>query len=289
MFKERAFHGVLALILTSLLWGSSFPVIKLVVSEVSSYTYTWFRSFLAILILLPYVVFVYFKKNLDKKVVEGGLLAGLAYALGLWLQGWGTSYTTASNSAFITGLNVIFVHVYVALTLRKYDFKLALALTLSLTGLYFLTSPVAGVNIGDILVLLGAVMWAAQIIIVDKFSKGDPFVFTFFEMIPALSFSILDFISNKFTCPPLGVILKLLYLALFCSVFAYALQVYGQRYISPAIASIILLMEPVFATIFAYALLSERLSLLQTLGAGMMISAMLMSSLSKVSYKQNKV
>ena len=93
MFKGKVFQGILALILTSLLWGTSFPMIKLIVSEISSFTYTWFRSLLAILILSPYVVFMFFKKNLDRKTVRGGLFAGLAYALGLWLQGWGTSYT----------------------------------------------------------------------------------------------------------------------------------------------------------------------------------------------------
>ncbi len=286
MPKNKVTYGVSALLLTSILWGSSFPAIKLVVSEVSSYTYTWVRSSLALMVLLPYLVYVYLKKGISWKAVKGGLMAGIAYSLGLWLQGWGTKFTTASNSAFITGLNVIFVHIYVALILREYNSRLALALIFSMTGLYLLTSPSTGFNIGDLLVLVSAVMWAAQIIIVDAYGEGDPLVFTFFEILPALAYSIPDFLDNGFEQITHGTLIILVYLAVFCSVFAFTLQVYGQRYVSPAIASIIFLSEPVFASLFAYVILSEVLSLIQIAGAGMIILAMLISSLSKTSYKQ---
>ena len=178
---------LIALIGTSLIWGSSFPIIKIVVTNISDYTYVWLRSLIAICGLLPYVLY-YWVKTCRNKVscisfkigMKGGLLAGIFYALGLWLQGLGTRYTTASNSAFITGLSVVFVHLYSYFILRKYGSKLILSLALALLGLYLLTMPTGGLNIGDILVLMGSLMWASQIIIIDKFSKSNPLVFTFF-------------------------------------------------------------------------------------------------------------
>ncbi|MCC6021734.1 MAG: DMT family transporter, partial [Desulfurococcaceae archaeon] len=145
--------GLVALILTSVLWGTSFPVIKTVMYYVNEYTYTWVRSLIAILGLTPYLLYTYYRGRFSVSTARGGLLAGIAYALGLWLQGWGTKYTTASNSAFITGLSVIYVHIYSATVMRRYSIKLFLALILSISGLYLLTTPTTGFNLGDLLVL----------------------------------------------------------------------------------------------------------------------------------------
>lgn len=270
----RKIRGVLALIATSILWGSSFPAIKIVVGSVSSYTYTWVRSALAITGLLPYLVIALRKGRVTALAIKGGLLAGLTYALGLWLQGLGTRYTTASNSAFITGLNTVFVHMYEALILKRYGLSLALSLALSVTGLYFLTTPTGGLSIGDLLVLLASFMWAAQVIIVDKYSGVDPLIFTFFEMVPAVAFIIpdmvdgIDFISTN-------TLLIITYLALVCSNAAFTLQVYGQRYIIPSIAAITYLLEPIVAALFAYLILTEVLTPIQVLGASLILASIL--------------
>jgi len=94
-------------------------------------------------------------------------------------SGLGTRYTTASNSAFITGLSVVFVHLYSYFIPRRYCLKLILSLALALFSLYLLTMPAGGLNIGDILVLLGSLMWASQIIIIDRFSMSNLLIFTF--------------------------------------------------------------------------------------------------------------
>ncbi len=278
MRRERLIKGVLPLLGTSLFWGSSFPAIKIVVEEIGGELYTGLRSLLTILLLLPYVI--YRRNSLDWNVVKGGLLVGVAYSLGLWLQGWGTGLTTASKSAFITGMNVPFVHVYAALVLRRYDKYLALSLLLSLFGLYLLTRPDVALNIGDFLVLLGAVFWAAQIILVSRVSSADPFIIVFLEMIPGLVFlgagsasSIKDYIID------LHVLAVLFYLAVVCTIGAFSLQVYGQRHVSSTVAAIIYLLEPVFATIFSFIVLGEVITPSQLVGASLIIAAIALSSL----------
>ncbi|MCD6340583.1 MAG: DMT family transporter [Desulfurococcales archaeon] len=273
------YKGVTALVLTSLLWGTSFPVIKVVVTDVSEFTYTWLRSLVAVAGLLPYLMY-YLRRHgsLSSETVKGGLLAGLAYALGLWLQGWGTRYTTASNSAFITGLNVVFVHLYVGVVKKSYSPYLGLALAFSVAGLYMITAPSTGFNVGDFLVLLSSVLWAAQVILVSRYCRGDPIIFTLFEMLPAVSFIVPDLISGSVGPIRCDLLLLIAYLGLVCSDAAFTLQVLGQRYVSAAVAAIIFLLEPVFAAVFAHLLISEFMSMQQVIGATLILAAMLVAS-----------
>jgi drug/metabolite transporter (DMT)-like permease len=273
--------GLVALILTSVLWGTSFPVIKTVMYYVNEYTYTWVRSLIAILGLTPYLLYTYYRGRFSVSTAKGGLLAGIAYALGLWLQGWGTKYTTASNSAFITGLNIIYVHIYSATVMRRYSIKLFLALILSISGLYLLTTPTTGFNLGDLLVLAGSFMWALQIILVDRYSSGDPLIFTLFEMTPALTFLIPDVVFYGTISVSINVLLMITYLAFVCSNAAFALQVFGQRYVSPAVTAIVFLLEPVVAAILSYILLSEIITSIKALGASLILTAMFLSSTDK--------
>jgi drug/metabolite transporter (DMT)-like permease len=273
--------GLVALILTSVLWGTSFPVIKTVMYYVNEYTYTWVRSLIAILGLTPYLLYTYYRGRFSVSTAKGGLLAGIAYALGLWLQGWGTKYTTASNSAFITGLSVIYVHIYSATVMRRYSIKLFLALILSISGLYLLTTPTTGFNLGDLLVLAGSFMWALQIILVDRYSGGDPLIFTLFEMTPALTFLIPDVVFYSTISVSVNVLLMITYLAFVCSNAAFALQVFGQRYVSPAVTAIVFLLEPVVAATLSYVLLSEVITSIKALGASLILTAMFLSSTDK--------
>ncbi len=277
MSGGRKLVGVAALLGTVLLWGSSFPGIKVVVDTVDPMTYVWLRSLIAALVLAPYVVLGVRRGRDLGDSVRGGLATGIAFALGLWLQGWGTRYTTASNSAFITGLNVVFVHIYVAVARRRYSWRLASSLALSIAGLYLLTSPEGGLGLGDALVLLGAIMWAAQIILIDKYRPGDPIAFTYAELVPSTLFlapALLLYGVPRITA---GVLLVITYLAVACADAAFILQAYGQRYVGPATTAMIFLLEPVFATIFSVILLHEEVTIIQIMGMAMILSALYLS------------
>ncbi len=269
--KKQSFLGVGLLLLTTFLWGSSFPVLKMIMVNVDEFTYTWLRGLMAVVFLVPYMIFKLKKGGLDKNVLKGGLLAGIAYTLGLWLQGWGTRYTTASNSAFITGVHMVFVHLYVALISRRYQKRLGLGLILAIVGVYMLTKPSTGFNIGDFLVLLGSLAWAGQVILVDKYSKGDPFQLVFAQFLVSLTFIFPDIIDGGIDPVSYSDFSKIVYLSLVAGIGAFTFQVLGQRYIGPAGSVLIFQMEPVFAAILSFIVLGETMNTVQIIGSGIIL------------------
>lgn len=268
----------LALLGTVILWGTSFPVIKILVSNVNEYTYVWVRGLLSIIFLTPLILFYISKKYVSKECVKGGLLAGIFYGLGLFFQGWGTSYTTASNSAFITGLNVLFVHLIVASMYKRYSIRLFASLVSGILGLYLLSSPTTIGRLGDFLVLIGAVMWALQIIVFDKYSKCNPFILVYFMFAPTQTFILFDPSPADILETRINVLFGFIYLAIFCSIGAFALQAYGQKKVPPETAATIFLLEPVFASIFAYMFLGETLTFKQLIGASFILLSMYLAS-----------
>ncbi len=286
--KYKYISGLAALITTTILWGSSFPAIKLTVSSINEYAYVGFRSLIALIGLLPYTVYYHVNKGFNKHVAVGGLIIGVIYSIGLWLQGWGMKYTTASNAAFITGLNVVFVHLYSALRHKRYSKLLALSITIALLGLYILTNPATTINPGDLLVLLGAVAWAAYVILVSKYSKHNPIIMTFYTMIPPASYLVVllhNTTPNDWSTLA-STMWILAYLAMACSNVATILQLYGQRYVRVEVAAIIYLLEPVFAAILSYITLGEILELNQLIGATLILLAMLIAILDEYYYKE---
>ena len=281
----REYKYLLALIGTVVFWGSSFPAIKYLMNIISEYSYTWVRGFFSIIFLTPYIIWFATRKGFSLRCLKGGLLAGVFYSLGLWLQAWGTRYTTASNSAFITGLNVLFVHVITGILYKRYSKELLLSLLTSILGLYFLTMPTDSLvaiqsRIGDFLVLLGAIMWALQILAVDKYSDCNPFVFIYFMFLPTMLFAIPDIVNGSIqdVFVRIDAVLLLVYLALVCNIGAFSLQVYGQKKIRPEVTAIIFLLEPVFASIFSYFALGEIMTLNQIMGAFLILLSMYIAS-----------
>lgn len=270
--------GISALIMTSMVWGSSFPAIKFIVSIVDEATYTWLRGTVALIGLSPYVFYYLFKNGVKKRYLVGGITAGIAFTLGLWLQGWGTKYTSASNSAFITGLFIIFVHIYEAFINKRYSISAFTSLLVAITGIYFLTLPSGGVGLGELLVLVGALFWAVQVLIVDKYSDSNPLVFTFYEIIPTLLFMPLSISSHGLSISnALTILFPIVYLGLISTNLGFILQVYGQRWLRPFEASLVMLFEPIFAAIFSALLIKESFSITWILGASLIFVGMLIA------------
>ncbi len=275
--------GVLVLLTLTFIWGTSFPFIKIVVEKIGFIYYVAIRFSLASLLLLPLIAAKGCREALLRNF-RGGVVLGLLYFCGITLQGWGMEYTSASNAAFITGLSTVLVYaIEVAMGGERFSIKLTLAVALSTVGLYLLSATEnLPIGLGDLIVLGGAVFWALQIIAVGKYTREMDLLFLlFYENIftalggilatPFTGFSSLNSLVET--------MLPLLYLAIFCTILANALQLYGQKLTSNTEAAIVYLMEPVFATLLSFILLGEALSPRQIIGAGAIICAMALSSI----------
>jgi drug/metabolite transporter (DMT)-like permease len=244
----------LSLIAVTVVWGASFPIMSIAFKSVPPYSFIAIRYILSALILGA--VFIKKFKNFNKEMLKPGILIGLALGIGCILQAVGLIYTTPSKSGFITGLNVIFVPIFIALLYKKLpDFKTNVGVVLSVLGLALMSiSGGMGINLGDFLTLLSAVAFAAQIILVDKFSRNsDLAILTTIEFltvgllstVPAV---IVEGFSMDLNLFAVGAII---FTALFCTIFAYGLQNVAQAYTTPTHTAIIFLAEPVFSAIFS--------------------------------------
>ncbi|HDQ46009.1 MAG TPA: DMT family transporter [bacterium] len=272
------------LLFVTLIWGTSFPLVKTALTDVSPLLFLAIRFALGAVFIFPFVSRKI--KGCTKSLFRRGILLGLPMSLGMMLQTLGLQYTTASKSAFLTGLCVVFVPILVIAVEKRTPKKESLAgVVLAVTGIYFLTNPDGGgMNKGDLLTLFCAVSFAFQILFVEMLVReNESDVLTF---IMVASTAVLSGIASfLFETPRLHATATLLgalgFLAVFCTAVAFRLQVYWQPRTTATAAAVIYTMESVFAAILAYIFLNERLSASASLGAGMILSGMIFAEFRK--------
>lgn len=223
-------------------------------------------------------------------IIHGAVLGSLLY-IGFALQTIGIQTTTASKSAFFTGMLVVFTPIvhYVSqhvLHLSKKSLKIgnifgALCATL---GLYLMTSPSgSGFSGGDGLTLIGALLFAGYIVYLDYASgEGDRMLLTFvqFSVCMFLSFGVAASFERMNVSWTNEFIVLLLYLTIFATIIAMAVQTRYQGDTTPTRAAVIFSIEPVLAAIFAYYIRDEMIGLLGVLGGAIIISGVLISEFS---------
>ena len=275
----------LVLIGVSVLWGTSFAIVKEALVETSPANFLFIRFFLACLLLLPAVIAR--RRTWSGEFLKPGAVIGSFLFSAFLTQAWGLVFTSASRSGFITGLSVILVPLLSILVLRMVPGRLTLAgAGLAFLGLYLLTSadPVQGLpfNRGDFLTLICAVLWAAHILALGRYSPSrDTFWLTFLQLAVSClgSFVWVIFSGELNLSLPAGVYWAALYLAVACTILAYLGQTWAQARTTPTRTAIILSLEPVFAALFAWLWLDERLGLWGAIGAGMILGGILLAEL----------
>jgi drug/metabolite transporter (DMT)-like permease len=235
-------------------WGASFPIMSIALKYVPPYCFIALRNLLGALVLS--CVFYKSFKNINKKVILAAILIGLSLFLGSVFQMTGLLYTTPSKSGFITGLNVIFVPLLIALIFKTLpDRKTVVGVILSIAGLALMSyNGIDGINLGDVLTLICAFCFSAQILLVDKFGgEVDPILLTILELfvvgilalIPSIFVDRLQVTINMFSMGAVA------FTTVFCTALAMAVQNKMQHYTNPTHAAIIYLAEPVFGAIFS--------------------------------------
>ena len=296
----KKYTGEGALLFNTLIWGGTFALIKSAFTDISPLLFLGLRFSIAALIFLPFV-YASLKKTNKQTLIAGSVL-GLFYFAGFTAQSLGLNLTTATKSGFITGTFVVFIPILqLIIEKRKPKWFNLFSVFLVLIGLIMLSSKGENVldfinqlgsdfNLGDLLTLLCAILFAFQVVYVDVFTKKYDYLPMVFVqlLITGLGGFILTSIFSatsletvKFTLNT-KVVSTVLYTAIFASIVATVIQLKFQKSVSPTKAGIIFSVEPIFAAVFAYFLLSEKISNFGLIGCVIIFIGLIVSELFSV-------
>lgn len=286
----------LSLLSITVVWGSSFIIMKNISEDIPSYAYLTLRFAVAGLLLI--LLFHKKLKNFSFKALWSGSLVGLFLYTGMLLQVIGLESTSASNSAFITGLNVIMVPLISATLLRKRPpMNAFLGVLLATLGLFVLKGFTGVWGKGDTLTLLCALCFALQILFIDKFASDvDIYQLAVVQIVSAAVFYAVTWavssgmgVTYSITYNS-SVIFAILYTGAMGTAFAFGVQTIAQKYTTPTRTALIITCEPVFGAFFALLVpnaqgVTETLTVETVLGCLLILTGMMVT---EIKFKKRK-
>lgn len=285
---NHALRADLLMLVTAMIWGSSFVAQRLGMDAIGPLLYSGLRFALAVVVLLPVVMLLRRRRAqpaspISRPLLLGGSLMGAVLALGINLQQVGLLFTSVTNSGFITGLYVIVVPLLGLLLGHKTGLGIWLGASLAVVGM-FLLSVGDGFHVasGDLLQLAGAFVWGIHVLLVGVFAaRHDALVLALVQFVTCALISLA--LALVFEHLPGAAIAQALPAILYGGIFGVAvgftLQVIAQKHAIASHAAIILSLEAVFAAIAGALLLGESLSSRGYFGCALMFTGMLLAQL----------
>lgn len=278
--KKNGILGRAALLGTTLIWGTSFVILK---SALDHITPLWVLAIrfcgAAILLLLACIPVI---KKVDKEYLVGGALMGVMLSAAYTVQTYGLVYTTPGKNAFLTATYCVLVpFLYWLFYKKKPDKYNVSAAVICLAGMGFVClNEDLSVNIGDMLTICCGLFYGIHIIVTARYVEGrNPLLLTAIQFAVA---GIICFASALMFEPvphniPSDSWYAIAYLCIGCTGVCYILQTYGQKHTPPSAASIILTLESVFGTVISIALGQEIMTVSIALGFCLIFVAVLIS------------
>ncbi len=288
-FPRSRLEADLILLLVAALWGSSFAAQRAAAAQGEVLFYNGVRYLLGAALLSPVLFFHQPRwRGIPLRTWLGGGLAGLAMFSAVAFQQYGLQFTTAANAGFITGLYVMIVPFLLAVFYRRPPRSIIWVASIIATIGMFLLSTEGSFSLsrGDRWVLVGALMWAVHVIIIDRIThRLDLF------LLAVTQASVCGFLSlfsgiwfERATFSQLdGLWWAVVWTAVASIALGFSLQPLGQRVAPPADAAILLSMESVFAALFGWIILREGLTATQLLGCALMFLAVILAQMGLVS------
>ena len=264
-----------ALLTVSAVWGLSFIVMKDAIQRQSVNNFLFTRFTLAVIVMIlirPQTI-----KLFNKDLLQRGGLAGIFLGLGYIAQTLGLERTGAAITGFITGLYVVLTPLIASIVLKEKITKFTwLCIAVATFGLGLLSIRGFSVGIGEMFVLASAVLFAAHIIALSKWSSGrDVYAMTVIQLTMCAILAGLASAVEGYSLPPdRGVWSVVIFTAVFATALAFIVQTWSQAHMSATKVAVILTMEVVFAALFAILLGGERLTLQTAIGGILVVVAM---------------
>lgn len=286
--------AILLTILAGILWGTSFPAIKIGLNYIDPINFVFLRFLIASIVMFVAVLAIKkfeFKMYNKKLLVFLGLTNGVAYLL----QYIGMNYTSAAKASLFVNLSVIWVALISTATIGEHFGKnKTLGIISGLIGLFLVTTNLnletlgEGQILGDLLLILAGIVWAFFIVynkILVNSNNGliQSIIWILpITLLPAIPFVLLS--PNNILVIPIEGWIAIFYTAIFCWVIPYYLWLEGLKHISASTSTILLLTEILVATTISIIFLDELITLTTGIGAVLIVAALVI--VSKQSRKQ---
>jgi len=293
--SPRSTIAILLLILTTVLWGTSFIITKNITQDLPVFLYLGIRFLIGLIGFIPFILHL---KHLNKKIVIMAFTTGFLFFFGMIFQTYGLQSTTAGKTGFITGLSTVMVPFLVWLGSRKrLNQKIWIPVILSVIGMAFLLlegETGGGLIIGDILVVICAFFFAVYYVQNGKYVRfSDVYSYSIIQMlvISVSSFlcSLLFRESYDLLSAPLNFWFVMIYMGIGVMTLTFIFQNWSQQYQDATTVAIIFTLEPVFAAFFAFLIGNETLSLFGWIGCGLIFAAIIITVLKNTSINKNNL
>lgn len=285
---KKQLSGVIALLGATVIWGSAFIAQSVGMDKIGPFTFQAVRCFLAVVFLFPASALFskgkpFWKSWADPALWRSGVICGLALFAASSLQQIGLVYTDAGKAGFLTAMYIVFVPFLGLFLGQKPGRNALLSLIPAIVGLYLLScTSVSGINKGDVLLLLCAVAFSVQILLIDRHCAGlDGLKLNCIQALVAAVLSVpwalltetVDASRIASCWLPLG------YAGILSMGVAYTLQIVGQKRVAPSAAALLMSLESVFAALFGWLLLHETMTRAEELGCLLVFAAVVISQL----------
>lgn len=286
-FSKKA-GAAAGLLISVLIWGISFPVIKVAVVEVDSLLFINLRFLLAAALLVSYSIL---RRERLTRLLKGRILwiMGVTNGVGFAMEVFGLNFTTATNASLLVNVNIVFMALFSAILLgERIKHRAILGILIGLAGVFLITTDgdltalASGSAIGDAIIFVGGVIWAYSMIYnkraATELNLSSMEVTESMTIISAISLlPFLAFSSFKFNLNFLSVS-SILYTAVLCTILGFFLFYKALKTLTVVNTGMLMLLEIVVAIIVSYAFLGEEMTLIGMFGGALIASGILLSS-----------
>ncbi len=304
--------GIFMLLLTALIWGSSFVAQSLGMEKIEAYTFNGIRTLIGALFLLPLVILrrnakkkrlimsglssenVKAKMKTSKRQIKYSIVISLVFFLACNFQQFAFYYSTAGKIAFITALYMFFVPLFGSFLGKKVRILTWISIIIGFVGLFLLCinpEDMTDINLGDILATICAIFYSFHILIIERMSDmtekehepidGVEISFTQFLISGTLTIILMFIFENPDIHNIIAAGKPILYAGIMSCGVAYTLQIVGQKYTEATVASLLMCMESVFAVIAAAIVLNEKMTFQEIFGCVIMFTAIILSQIAE--------
>ena len=293
--SKKAFGGNIALLLAAFIWGTSFVAQSVGMESVEAFTFNGIRMFLGCAALLPLIVFMQIRKRkndtrtaAEKKKqaavqLKSGVICGVILYCASSFQQFAFNYSTPGKIGFITALYMLLVPVFGLALKQRPRLFVWFAVLMGCVGAYLLcVDAEMTIGKGELLTLACAVFYAIHILYIDSVvDKVDGVLlsFTQFFVVGVISAVCMLIFETPQAENIQAAMVPMLYSGIMSSGIAYTLQIIGQKHTQPAVASLLMCLESVFAVLSGWVILHEALTGREILGCVIMFVAIILTNL----------